>query len=112
MSPTFYQILHLLALIVVTGGVFYAFAGAPETRKKVLMITGIASILQLVSGVGLLHKLGHGFPPWAIVKLVCWLALSALAGIGYRKRDKAGLFMTIIVAIIAVALVAVYKRAI
>ena len=112
MSPAFYQILHLLSLIVVKGGAFYAFAGAPETRKKVLMITGIASILQLVSGVGLLHKLGYGFPAWAIVKLVCWLALSALAGIGYRKREKSGLFMTIIVLIVGVALVAVYKRAI
>ena len=111
MSPAFYQILHLLSLIVLTGGAFYAFAGAPESRKKVLMITGIASILQLISGVGLLHKLGHGFPAWAIMKLVCWLALAALAGIGYRKRQKAGLFMTIIVVIVGVALVAVYKRA-
>ena len=112
MSPTFYQILHILSLIVVTGGAFYAFAGAPETRKKVLMVTGIASILQLVSGVGLLHKLGYGFPAWVIVKLVCWLALSALAGIGYRKREKGGLFMVIILLIVGVALVAVYKRAI
>lgn len=110
MSPHFYHVLHLLSLIVLTGGIFYGFAGAPDTRKKALMITGIASILQLVSGVGLLHKLAYGFPAWAIVKLVCWLGLSALAGIGYRQRGRAGLFMAIILALIFVALVAVYYR--
>ncbi|GAB5561488.1 MAG: hypothetical protein SynsKO_31350 [Synoicihabitans sp.] len=112
MSVTFYQILHLLSLVALTGGIFYGFAGSPDTRKKVLMVTGIASILQLVSGIGLLHKLSYGFPPWAIVKLVCWLALSALAGIGYRQRGKAGLFMAVIFAIIFVALVSVYHRGI
>lgn len=110
MSPQFYHVLHLLSLIVLTGGIFYGFAGAPDTRKKVLMITGIASILQLISGIGLLHKFSYGFPAWAIVKLVCWLALSALAGIGYRQRNRAGLFMTIVLAVIFVALLAVYYR--
>lgn len=111
MTPAFYHVLHIVSLIVLTGGIFYGFAGSPDTRKKVLLITGIASIVQLVSGVGLLHKLGYGFPAWAIVKLVCWLALSALAGIGYRQRGRAGLFMLIVVAIVAVAVSAVYYRA-
>ncbi|AHF90002.1 hypothetical protein OPIT5_06985 [Opitutaceae bacterium TAV5] len=104
-----YQILHILSLLVLTGGAFYAFAGAPETRKKVMMITGIASILMLVSGFGLLSKLhNNAFAPWVIVKIVCWLGISALAGIGYRKRDKAPLFMGIILALAAVALWSVY----
>jgi len=74
------------------------------------MITGIASVLQLVSGIGLLHKLGYGFPVWAIVKLLCWLALSALAGIGYRQRGRTGLFMAVILTILFVAIMAVYYR--
>lgn len=110
MSPQFYHVLHLLSLIVLTGGIFYGFAGTPDTRKKVLMITGIASIIQLISGIGLLHKFSYGFPPWAIVKLVCWLALSALAGIGYRQRHRAVLFMTIVLAVVFAALLAVYYR--
>lgn len=112
MSPAFYHVLHVFSLIALTGGIFYGFAGSPDTRKKVLMLTGIASILQLVSGVGLLHKLGYGFPVWAIVKLVCWLALSALAGIGYRQRGRAGLFMAIVLGIVLVAILAVYYRGI
>ncbi|WP_221032551.1 DUF1516 family protein [Actomonas aquatica] len=110
MSPAFYHVLHLLSLIVLTGGTFYGFAGPAESRKKVMIFTGIASLLMLISGVGLLHKLSYGFPGWAIVKIVCWLGLAGLAGIGYRKRDKAGLFMTIILALVFVALVMVYQR--
>jgi len=110
MSPQFYHVLHLLSLFVLTGGIFYGFAAAQDTRKKVLMITGIASIVQLISGIGLLHKFAYGFPAWAIVKLVCWLALSALAGIGYRQRNRTVLFMFIVMAVIFVALLAVYYR--
>ena len=109
MSPAFYYILHLISLLVLTGGAFYAFAGAPETRKKVMIATGIASVLMLVSGFGLLSKLhGNQFAPWVFVKLVAWLGISALAGIGYRKRAQAPLFMGVILALALAALWAVY----
>jgi hypothetical protein len=110
MSPASYHVLHLLSLIVLTGGTFYGFAAAPESKKKVLMLTGIASLVMLISGVGLLHKLQYGFPAWAIVKLVCWLGLSALAGIGYRKRSQVGLFMSIVFALVAIAVITIYVR--
>ncbi len=109
MSPLVYYILHLTSLLALTGGIFYGFAGAPGTRKTVLIVTGIASILMLVSGFGLLAKLhSNQFHLWVIVKLVAWLGLSALAGIGYRKRDQAGLFMGIIGLLLFVALLMVY----
>ncbi len=111
MSPQFYQILHLLSIIVLTGGTFYGFAGAPESRKKVMIFTGIAALLTIITGFGLIAKLGHDYlQGWLIVKLVCWLGLSGLAGIGYRKRGQAGLFMTIILALVLTALVMVYQR--
>ena len=110
MTPAFYHILHLLSLVVLTGGTFYGFAGSAGTKKNVMIATGIASVLMLVSGIGLLHKLAYGFPGWAIVKIVCWLGLSALAGIGYRKRDKTALFLSIILALVFVSLVMVYNR--
>ncbi len=108
MSPTFYHIIHVFSLIVLTGGAFYAFAGPPETRKKVMIFTGIASLLMLISGVGLMHKLGIAWVGWPLVKIVSWLGLSALAGIGYRKRDKAPVFITIILLLVMAALYAVY----
>lgn len=107
MRPTIYHILHVSSLLVLFGYTFYAFAAPAETKKRVMMIAGIASLVMLVSGFGLLAKLHLGFPGWVIVKLVCWLGISALGGMAYRKRDKAGLFMllALVLAITAVAMV-------
>lgn len=110
MSPTFYHILHLLSLFVLAGYTFYAFAAAPETRKRVMMISGIASLLALVGGFGLQAKLAIGWPGWIIVKLVCWLGLSALAGFGYRRRGAAGTLAVVALALVLVAIVMVYTR--
>lgn len=110
MSPTTYHIIHISSLLVLFGYTFFAFAAPAESKKRVMMITGIASLLVLIGGFGLLAKLKLGFPGWIIVKLVCWLGLSALAGVGYRKRDKAGLFMLIAVVLAVVAVVMVYTR--
>lgn len=110
MSPNFYYILHVLSILVLTAYTFYAFAAPAETRKRVMMITGIASLLALVGGFGLQAKLNYGFPGWLIVKLVCWLGLSALAGFGYRRRGAAGPLALIAVASLAVAVVMVYVK--
>lgn len=110
MSPSFYHILHLSSLIVLLGYTFYAFAAPTETRKRVLMITGVMSLLMVVSGVGLLHKLHLGFPAWAIVKLVCWLGLSAVAGIAYKRRAQGDLFMIIAFALAITAVAMVYVK--
>jgi hypothetical protein len=110
MSPTVYYILHLAALFLLAGYTFYAFGAPPETRKRVMMITGIASLIALIAGFGLQAKLGHKLSePWLIVKIVCWLGLSALAGFGYRKRGAAGVLAVIATALIVVALVMVYS---
>lgn len=110
MSPTIYYILHVTAVLVLTGYTFYAFAAAPETRKRVMMITGIASIVALVGGFGLQAKLQLGFPGWLIVKLVCWLGLSALAGFGYRRRGAAGTLAAVTLILAFVAVVMVYTK--
>ena len=110
MSPTFYHIIHVLSVLVLTGYTFYAFAAPAETRKTVVIITGIASLLVLVGGFGLQAKLALGWPGWLMVKVVCWLGFSALAGIGYRRRGAAGTLAMIAVALVAVAVVMVYAR--
>ena len=104
MSPAIYSILHVTSVLVLTGYTFYAFAAAPETRKKVMIITGVASLLALVGGFGLQAKLGVGFPGWLIVKLVCWLGLSALAGFGYRRRGAAGMLAMVAVVLTLIQL--------
>lgn len=111
MSPTVYYIIHLVSLFVLFGYTFYAFAAPAETRKKVLMITGIASLLVLISGFGLLSKVYQNqFQTWMIVKLVAWLGISALAGLGYRRRGKAGVFAVVAIVLALAAVIAVYKK--
>jgi hypothetical protein len=102
-----YHVLHLSSIIVLLGYTFYAFAAPAETRGRVLMITGIAAVLVIVSGFGMLHRMHLGFPAWAVVKLVCLLGLASIAGIAYRRRAQADLFMIIafVLAITAVAMV-------
>jgi hypothetical protein len=110
MSPVFYSILHVFSVLMLTGLTFYAFAGAPETRKRTLALSGIASLLALIAGFGLQAKLSVGFPGWLIVKLVCWLGLSALAGIGYRRRGAAGGLAAVAVILAFIAVVMVYLK--
>jgi hypothetical protein len=110
MSPTIYYILHVTSILVLTGYTFYAFAAAPESRKKVMMITGIASLLALIAGFGLQAKLGYKFHGWLIVKIVCWLGLSALAGMGYRRRGAAGGLAAAALLLALIAVVMVYTK--
>lgn len=108
------QILHLLhvsAALVLMGYTFYAFAAPPETKKKTLMWAGIASLVMLLTGLrmwqGLFHFAAYG---WIFVKIVCWLGLSALAGIGYRRRDKAGLLAGLAILFVVIAVTMVYLQ--
>ncbi len=107
MSLATYHVLHLSSIFVLLGYTFYAFAAPSETRKRVMMITGIAALLVLVSGMGMLHRMHLGFPAWAGVKLVCLLGLAATTGFAYRRRAQADLFMIVafVLAITAVAMV-------
>jgi hypothetical protein len=104
------HILHVLSAIGLVGTTFYACAGAPERRKKLLMWSGIASLLVFLTGFRLWQGAFHFAGGWAIVKLVCWLGLSGLAGIAYRRQEKASLWITLALALTAVALVMVYLK--
>ena len=108
MSLPFYLILHVFSLLALTGLTFYAFAAPEETRKRVLMMSGIFSLLVLVSGFGMLAKLHLGMPPWIFIKLGSWLGLSALAGIGYRMRNRVCVLKAVALGLILAALYAVY----
>jgi hypothetical protein len=107
MNLTTYHVLHLSSIIVLVGYTFYAFAAPAETRKRVVMITGVAALLTLISGFAMLGKLHLGFPGWIAVKLVCWLGLSVMVSFAYRRRAQADAFMLIalVLAITAVAMV-------
>jgi hypothetical protein len=104
------HVVHVLSVLGLTGATFYAFAGAPESRKRVLMWSGLASLLVLLTGVRMWQAVYHFHGAWVIVKLVCWLGLSAISGIAYRRRGAIGLLILITLVLLATALAMVYVR--
>ena len=112
MNPSFYHILHVFSLLVLTAHTYMAFANpAAENRRLTLIVTGIASLLVLASGFGMVAKLHGGhLAGWMIVKLVCWLGYSALAGLAYRKAHLRGVFSLVGLTLLLVALVMVYLK--
>jgi hypothetical protein len=110
MDQRFYYVLHLVSLFILTAYTFRAFAApTPQTRRANLMITGIAALLALVAGFGLLAKLQLKLEGYLIVKLVCWLGLSALAGVAH-KQGRAGALPAVAVVLIVVAAYCVYYK--
>ena len=110
MSPQEFNALHIShvsSVLLLIGLTFYAFAGSPETRKRVLMYSGIASLLVFLTGLRMWQaQFGFVMAGWIFVKLACWLGISAFSGLAYRRREKAGLFavLTILLAVVAVAM--------
>ncbi len=75
-----------------------------------MMITGILSTLMFIAGFGLISVLQTSFPAWIWIKLVCWLGLSGMAGMAYRKPESAKKFKLITLALIVIAIFTVYFR--
>ncbi len=103
--------LHVAAAFALVGYTFYAFAAPPETRKRTMIWTGTAALVMLLTGVRMWQTV-YSFAPagWLVIKIVCWLGLSALSGIAYRRREKAGLLAWIALGLVAVALAMVYFK--
>ena len=111
MDPSIYYFLHVLGAFVLVGWTYAAcVAPAPERRKATMMVTGIASLVMVVAGFGLQAKLQVGFPLWLIVKLVCWLVISALSGIAFRKPESAKGLALVVYLLVVVALACVYFK--
>lgn len=113
MSPaesTTLHVLHVSAAIGLVCSVFSAAAGSPGNRRRILMGSGIASLVVLLTGIRLWQSLYHFSGGWAVVKLLCWLALSAFAGLAYKRRERPGRWTGLALILAFVAVVMVYAR--
>ncbi|NCN41980.1 hypothetical protein GW916_12115 [bacterium] len=84
-SYEIYKIIHILSILVVFIGLSaYAFSH----RKIFGLFHGVGLVLILVSGFGLLARLGmvNGIPQWVWVKLGVWFVLGATYSIAKRKK--------------------------
>lgn len=97
----FYKVVHLVgifALFTILGGIaLHALNGGTKQtnvgRKLVAALHGVALLVVLVGGFGMLARLGivqgHSFPVWVWVKIGVWLALPLLGTLPYRKPATA-----------------------
>jgi hypothetical protein len=114
MSPSELNALHIIhvsSVLALVGFTFFAFAAPPETRKRTMMISGIATLLVLLTGVRMWQALfSFKMAGWILIKLLCWLALSGIGGMAYRKREMAGTLMVVTLGLAIVAVVMAFVR--
>ncbi|MDF1836437.1 MAG: SirB2 family protein [Planctomycetota bacterium] len=111
MSYATYQLIHVISLVLLTAASFYALGGpTPERRKKSLILTGILSLTMLVGGFGLMARLKLEWDGWIFVKIACWIVLSALAGLAFRKPKSTCTLGMVGALAIAIAVFMVYRR--
>ncbi|MEO0795408.1 MAG: hypothetical protein AAFX93_09610 [Verrucomicrobiota bacterium] len=111
-----YYILHFAGVLLVFLGFGSLIARAalqPDNvawRKFGSIASGVGLFFILLGGFGILGRLGWGFPAWAIIKFVIWLALGAMTAF-INKKPQAALplwWVTFLLGLLAV-ITCVYK---
>ncbi|MCA9682632.1 MAG: hypothetical protein KC457_10585 [Myxococcales bacterium] len=97
MSYQFYNLLHILGIVLVFmaigGWAFHGINGGTKESNKargLLAAThGIGVLLILVAGFGMLAKMGGSnmFPGWIHPKLLIWVLVAASPAIFNRKPE-------------------------
>ena len=96
MSYPVFHIVHLTFVFLLVAVTFAAFAAPlPERRRTILIWSGVSSLMVFLSGFGLLGIMKAGLPIWSLVKVICWLFISAAAGIVFRLPAKEKLLTTL-----------------
>lgn len=116
-----YKVLHLTGIFLLTSGLVgmlvLAWSGhqiAGKVKTFALVTHGIGLLLMLVSGFGLLARMGimhgAGFPFWIYVKLAIWGIFGGIIALVKRKGTIGWpLYFLMMAIFIAAAYFGVYK---
>jgi hypothetical protein len=119
MSYEFYKILHLIGIVSLFSGLVGLLTikmsgGNLEGKAKSLVFSahGVGLLLIIVSGFGLLARLGlaRDIPGWVFGKLAIWLILGGATAV-IKKKGHIGwlLFIILILIFTAAAYLAILK---
>ena len=121
MSYEFYKIAHLLGIFLLTSGLmgvfFTVWAGTPllgKVKSASFALHGTGLLIMLVSGFGLLARLGlvGSMPTWVYFKLALWtffaLAISVLKRKGHLGMP---LYLILLAGYFCTAYLGVFKPA-
>ena len=121
MPYEFYKVLHLTGIFLLISGLVAAYTTtwsghtlSGKIRTFAFSMHGFGLLLVLVSGFGLLARLGlaQGMPVWAYVKLGVWGAFALAISLLKRKGQLGWPLYSLLVIIYLVAVYsAVYKPA-
>jgi hypothetical protein len=91
MSYELYKVIHLAAIFVFLSGASALLLAKPA-GKLWKIITGVATLVIFISGMGLLARLGltGSLPGWAIGLIVIWLIVSMLGHIVAKRFPAQG----------------------
>ncbi len=118
MSPEFYKVLHILGIMLMfctlgglamlswqTRGAQAVKDEVTAARKRLTMLHGIAMLVILVAGFGLMAKLGmmKGWPVWIYGKLAIWLLFGAAATAVRKLADHGKLWIGLLPLLGAIA---------
>lgn len=108
MSENFYRVLHFGSLFFFLSGLGVSFfTDNKNVANKI--ISGIASLLILVAGMGLIAKglqIGHGdgWPAWIHAKITIWAVLAIVGPILTKRLSKgrvAAFYISLVLAVCA-----------